>query len=205
MKSLNVYSGLVMAIVVGLLSTGCKNPQKPVTPINGAQVGDPKGGKGTPQPFDPGAASQIGQNNAISRPVEDPGALPPHLTSLSDRQQDRDALQPQTVYFEFDRSTVKDAEHAKLDAVADYIKGHAGTDLIIEGHCDERGTEGYNLGLGDKRALACREYLVGKAGVASDRVHTKTLGEAQPAVQGHNEAAWSKNRRAQFVVVLPAK
>ena len=74
----------------------------------------------------------------------------------------------------------------------------------IEGHCDERGTEGYNLSLGDKRANSLREYLV-NLGVSPERIHTVSFGEAQPADNGHNESAWAKNRRGEFIFIEPAK
>jgi peptidoglycan-associated lipoprotein len=72
----------------------------------------------------------------------------------------------------------------------------------VEGHCDERGTEGYNLSLGERRALAVRTYLV-NLGISADRVYTISFGEARPAVDGHTEAAWSKNRRGEFILLLP--
>ena len=78
------------------------------------------------------------------------------------------------------------------------------SDLLIEGHCDERGTEGYNMALGERRALSIRELLV-SLGVPSERVHTVSFGKDRPADPGHNEAAWSKNRRAEFILVLPRK
>ena len=72
----------------------------------------------------------------------------------------------------------------------------------MPGHCDERGTEQYNLSLGERRALAVREYLV-TAGIQPDRAFTISYGESRPAVPGHNEAAWSKNRRGVFVLLTP--
>ena len=72
----------------------------------------------------------------------------------------------------------------------------------VEGHCDERGTEEYNRALGERRALAAREALIG-LGIASDRVDTISYGEDKPAVPGHNESAWSKNRRGAFVLLTP--
>ena len=71
--------------------------------------------------------------------------------------------------------------------------------VLIEGHCDERGTDEYNLALGERRALAVRRYLVA-LGISADRLHTISYGEEKPAVLGSDEAAWSKNRRAEFKV-----
>jgi len=72
----------------------------------------------------------------------------------------------------------------------------------VEGNCDERGTEKYNLALGERRALAVREYLI-NLGIDSRQVVTVTYGKAKPAVDGHNEAAWSNNRRGDFVLLVP--
>jgi peptidoglycan-associated lipoprotein len=75
--------------------------------------------------------------------------------------------------------------------------------LRIEGHCDERGTEEYNRALGERRALAAREYLVLQKGLDASLVDTISYGEDRPADTGHNEAAWSKNRRDEFILLKP--
>ncbi|MFM8357398.1 MAG: OmpA family protein, partial [Verrucomicrobiota bacterium] len=75
--------------------------------------------------------------------------------------------------------------------------------MLLEGHCDERGTDGYNLALGERRALSVREELL-NLGVESDRLQTITFGESRPADPGHDESAWSKNRRAEFILLNPA-
>jgi peptidoglycan-associated lipoprotein len=97
---------------------------------------------------------------------------------------------------------VKSSEFVKVQEVAAYLKGALDNKLMIDGHCDERGTEEYNRALGEKRALALREYLL-KLGIAGDRVYTRTYGEDRPALEGHDEAAWSKNRRGEFILLKP--
>jgi len=109
-----------------------------------------------------------------------------------------------TVYFEFDKATIKSSETHKLDSVASRMKQYRGKALRVEGHCDERGTEEYNRSLGDRRALAIREYLA-RAGMDSQMVDTVSYGEDRPKVQGHNDAAWSKNRRGEFVLLDPPR
>ena len=104
----------------------------------------------------------------------------------------------QTVYFALDSHQVRDSERMKVEAVAAAMTTEPNLYLIIEGHCDERGTEEYNRALGSQRALSLREELV-KAGISGQRILTETYGEDRPAVQGHDEAAWSKNRRGEFV------
>jgi peptidoglycan-associated lipoprotein len=103
------------------------------------------------------------------------------------------------VLFAYDSSQVSSAERGKVEAVAGYLKENPATAVIIEGHCDERGSREYNLALGERRALAVRSYLVG-LGIEADRIQTKSLGEESPAESGHNEAAWSLNRRGEFVL-----
>ena len=98
---------------------------------------------------------------------------------------------------------MKASEASKVEEVANRFKAEdPGTDLLVEGHCDERGTEEYNRSLGERRALAVRELLV-TAGVPADRIHTVSFGKDKPADPEHNEAAWSKNRRGEFILVLP--
>jgi len=106
------------------------------------------------------------------------------------------------VYFDFDRSTVRATEHGKIDDVIKALKDQPNNKVQVEGHCDERGTEEYNRALGDRRALALREYLV-HAGLDGGRVFTITYGKDRPVEVGHNEAAWAKNRRGEFVLYKP--
>jgi peptidoglycan-associated lipoprotein len=80
-----------------------------------------------------------------------------------------------------------------------WLKANPRAQVTVEGHCDERGTSEYNLGLGDRRAKAVREYLVA-AGVDGGRIRTISYGKERPFVQGHDESAWRWNRRAHFVI-----
>ena len=84
------------------------------------------------------------------------------------------------------------------------MKQYRGKALRVEGHCDERGTEEYNRSLGDRRSLAIREYLA-RAGMDSQMIDSISYGEDRPKVQGHNEAAWSKNRRGEFILLDPPR
>lgn len=106
----------------------------------------------------------------------------------------------QTIHFDFDRSLIRDDSKATLKQNAEWLKGHPDVVIQIEGHCDERGTNQYNLALGQRRADSTKNYLV-SLGVNGDRILTITYGEEKPVDPGHNETAWSKNRRAEFVTV----
>jgi len=103
------------------------------------------------------------------------------------------------VYFAFDDYTVNSAAAGKLDKLAGYLKGSASAVVQVQGFCDERGSEQYNLALGERRAQSVKNYLT-QLGVDAGRLSTISYGEENPAVQGHTEAAWAKNRRAEFVV-----
>lgn len=104
-----------------------------------------------------------------------------------------------TIYFDYDKSNIRPEYQPVLENISKWLAKNAEQQLLIEGHCDERGTDEYNLALGERRALAVRRYLVA-LGVLSDRLHTISYGEEKPAVSGSDEAAWSKNRRAEFKV-----
>lgn len=103
------------------------------------------------------------------------------------------------VYFGFDASALPAGEMAKIEAVAAHLQEKPGRVVIIEGNCDERGSNEYNLSLGDLRATSIRAYLE-SIGIAPNRIQTKSYGEEKPAVIGHDESAWAKNRRGEFAV-----
>lgn len=104
-----------------------------------------------------------------------------------------------SIYFDFDKSVIKDDAKATLDKHAQWMKYNTLATVVIEGNCDERGTAEYNLALGQRRADAAAKYLI-NMGVAKDRLKTVSYGKEKPVDPGHNEAAWSKNRRDDFVI-----
>ncbi|OPZ65644.1 MAG: Peptidoglycan-associated lipoprotein precursor [bacterium ADurb.Bin478] len=102
------------------------------------------------------------------------------------------------VYFDYDSSQVAETERSKIETVSRHLKQND-VAVIIEGHCDERGSNEYNLALGERRAQAVRDYLA-SLGIGADRIQTKSYGEEKPANAGHDEAAWAANRRGEFVL-----
>jgi peptidoglycan-associated lipoprotein len=116
--------------------------------------------------------------------------------SLDDLNRDS-PLQP--VFFEYDSSEVSDAGRKVLQANAGVLKKYASWVITIEGHCDERGTAEYNLALGERRAVAARTYLI-SLGVDAGRMRTVSYGSEFPFDPAHAESAWSRNRRAHFVI-----
>jgi peptidoglycan-associated lipoprotein len=103
------------------------------------------------------------------------------------------------VYYDFDKSTLSAEAKQTLAENARQLNDAGAMAVTIEGHCDERGTNAYNLALGEKRANAAKDYLV-SLGVDAGRITTISYGEEKPFDAGHEEAAWAKNRRAHFVV-----
>jgi peptidoglycan-associated lipoprotein len=126
----------------------------------------------------------------------------PPLTNFDNMIPNRDALAAYTVHFDYDSSLIKSSEQANLAQVADKLKSAPDDKLQIEGNCDERGTEEYNRSLGERRALAAREALI-NLGIDGMRIRTLSNGKDKPAVAGHDEKAWSQNRRDDFVLLLP--
>ncbi|MBU0552229.1 OmpA family protein [Myxococcota bacterium] len=102
------------------------------------------------------------------------------------------------VLFPFNQAKILNAERNKLDAIADCMKDPYASQLSVEGHCDERGSEEYNLTLGEQRANAVKQYLSRK-GVSANKLSARSWGEERPASSGSNESAWRKNRRTEFV------
>lgn len=188
---------LVLALAMTFAATGCKKSQVGVTKLPGSRAGHipdsnpqiPPGerfpGDGTVPGVTPGGGIPLGAN-----------------WPLENMNQNRIIFAPFTVHFAYDSAAVRSGERMKIESVAAALQSDAGLYLLIEGHCDERGTEEYNRSLGEKRALALREELV-KAGINPDRIRTLTFGEDKPAVSGHDESAWGKNRRGEFIACTP--
>ncbi len=159
--------GAMAAALLALAVLGCQTSSKPST----SKTSVPTSGTGSEFREDPVRT--------------DPGGVRPASILKS-------------VYFEFDRFDIREDAKPVLRANAQGIKSNSRWgNITIEGHCDERGSEEYNLALGERRANAVKRYLI-DLGVASSRLRTVTFGEAKPAVMGHDESAWRYNRRAEF-------
>ena len=130
-----------------------------------------------------------------SRPK--PEADAPEQTFLSAEEINRrQLLKP--IYFDYDKDEIRSDQRATLQANADWLREHADVAVLIEGHCDERGTREYNLALGDRRASATRDYSV-SLGIGANRIEIVSYGEERPAAMGQGEQNWSQNRRGEFV------
>jgi peptidoglycan-associated lipoprotein len=112
---------------------------------------------------------------------------------------DRAAAIGEKVYFDFDHAEIKAEFMPVIKAQASYLNANTSKSVTLEGNCDERGTREYNLSLGERRAASVADVLKAN-GVAANRIKLVSFGEERPAIEGHDESAWAKNRRVEFVV-----
>ena len=188
MKMMKLTCLLAFTLAVVLAATGCKNHR----PVGVTQL--PRGAGSTPPEASPGPTMPSEQS---------PSGIPlPNIEDINGMAADRTALAGYTVHFAYDSAAVRKSERANVEAVADALSRDSSAKLMIEGNCDERGTEEYNRSLGERRALAVRKELA-KHGIDPMRVFTKSYGKDRPVDSGHDESAWAKNRRGEFVLLHP--
>jgi len=197
MKKLNLFG--IIALSMAILSSGCHRKPSTLTPIPGMNP--------PPGSMEPPPATPLNNEPPVSSTTggglpENPGGWGPLLNGP--HTEDRTTFAADTVYFDFDRAVIKPSEESKLQDIANHFKSDSTDALIIDGNCDERGTEKYNLSLGERRALAAREFLA-NLGVDPQRIKTVTHGASKPVDPGHNEEAWKKNRRDDMVLILPQR
>ncbi len=183
-------------LVASLALLGC--PKRPeVIQAGPAAVGLPVAvaPSSPPAPQLPPAAPPVVETPVVRQPApaETPVAPPPKPAPVA-------PAPPlmKDVFFAFDQHSIQADQKAALNENAAWLKAHAGIKLTVEGHCDERGTAEYNLALGERRAKAVKDYLIG-AGIAADRISTVSYGEERPFVLGHDESAWKWNRRGHLM------
>jgi peptidoglycan-associated lipoprotein len=209
MKLNNVVLPLALALSAMLATTGCKHGfNGKVTTLPGHRAPTMADTSGNQNTLPPGTSLPPGDNpngNVNANPFgANPNGTIPTSTDWSpdEMNQDRDKLASFTVHFKFDSAVVQDSEQANVAGVGQALTSDPNAKLLIEGHCDERGTEEYNRSLGERRALALREALA-KDGVDPMRIRTISYGKDKPVDPGHDEAAWAKNRRGEFIYCTP--
>jgi peptidoglycan-associated lipoprotein len=178
MRSIALMLG---AVALVLLMTGC--PKRPGISVASA-----------PPPAAPAPAPAAPAPTPA--PVAAAPAPAPPAPTVVEEYKINDALRP--VYFAFDSSKIRPADARTLDASADWLKAHPDQLTLIEGHCDERGTNEYNLALGERRANAAMSYLVSR-GIEARRISIISYGKERPVCADHTEACWAKNRRDVFL------
>jgi len=148
-----------------------------------------------------GGSKQVAQTETMEPEEPQPAPEPPREETVVAPPVEKAAPLPlvlQTVNFDYDKYDLTSVAMDILSINARGLREHPDAQVLIEGHCDERGTVEYNLALGDKRAKAVKDYLV-SLGIAPSRLTTITYGKERPLDGGHNEAAWARNRRAEFI------
>ncbi|MDC3193821.1 peptidoglycan-associated lipoprotein Pal [Alphaproteobacteria bacterium] len=175
-----MFQRLLAMCAVAFLFTACETASN--------VAGDSASGSSSSSATAAGSTSSSASSSASSSTT---------ATQMSDAE--KLAQVGNTVYFGFDSSELAGEAQATLDRQAAFLNVNPTMVIIIEGHADERGTREYNLALGDRRAVAVRDYLLAK-GLNAARVRTVSYGKERPAVSGSNEEAWAKNRRAATVL-----
>ena len=192
---------LLPLLALMLLVTGC--PKRPATTAASAPA--PSGSAVAPAtpPMQPAPAAPSTGGRATSpsatptpapaAPATAAPATPPRPSEFAENANLRD------VYFDFDKYDIRPDDAKTLDANAAWLKSNDANLVLIEGHCDERGTNEYNLALGERRAKATMNYLVSQ-GIQANRITIISYGKERPVCTDKSEACWQKNRRAHFLV-----
>ncbi len=192
--------GLAVLLVLALVATGCA--KKEVVRSN-EEAGKPAA---------EAAAPSAKPETIVSEPVkpevpkaqETPSSMAGTQTAAAEAAAgvaatEEKASMFQDIYFDFDKSFIREDAKPALAKVADYLKKNAGAKVQVEGHCDERGTAEYNMALGARRAEAAKKYLL-SLGVKGGALSTVSYGKEKPLDPAHTEDAWAKNRRDHFVL-----
>ena len=187
---------LLITISLSLLIGACaRRPNIPVVAAP-APTEAPKAAPAPPPPAPAPAPAPVAPPPPPA-PTPPPTAAPAPPPPAPKEFQPNDNVKP--IYFDFDKSVIRPGDAKILDASAAWLKSNGNQLLLIEGHADERGTNEYNLALGDRRAKAAMNYLVAQ-GISADRMTIVSYGEERPVCTEHTEACWAKNRRDQFMV-----
>ena len=180
---MRMHRNLKIAAVLGAvlaLAAGCKKKPPTTTP------------EATPPPSVE-VAPPTSPTTPPPPPSREGGVLSEDLQTLNSKGYLKDA------FFDFDKADLREDARTALAADAQWLKQYGSIRVLVEGHCDERGTEEYNLSLGQKRASAVKDYLV-SLGVEGSRVNTVSYGKARPFCSDHDENCWQQNRRGHFVI-----
>jgi peptidoglycan-associated lipoprotein len=183
MRQSKVFLSVLLILMLVVTVGGCKKKEAEITPTEAPAV---------PPPPPPPPTQEVEPEFPTER-IEEP--VPTRSDLIA--QWNREGV-VETVYFAFDSSELSEAARRTLQANAHWLNGND-VNVVVEGHCDERGTIEYNLALGERRASSVRDYLT-SLGLDRVRMRIVTYGEERPVDPGHMESAWAKNRRAAFLL-----
>lgn len=190
---MNFWIKTAIVVVPALLMLGCGTKgevQEEGAAGAGAAV--------TGAPAEGAATTGVGAGGAVSGEAMGEGAQPGAAFVGDPLDDPSSLLAKRVVYFDFDQSEIKSEYRDIIAAHAAYLVAHPNVTITLEGHCDERGTREYNIALGERRANAVQRMLT-LQGVAASQINVISYGEERPAALGHDEGAWSMNRRAEFI------
>ena len=191
MKLSNILA--VLAVSAALVTTGCRYDK------SGEEAGQGAGAASGAEAVD------IGTDEFTDEELSDDALQSGNLADLQDGARFEDIyarcndVSFEPVYFGFDSTVIPQGELGKVDAVAQHLADNPNRVVVVEGHCDDRGSNEYNMSLGESRASIVRSYLV-QNGVTADRIQTRSYGEERPAVDGVGENVWARNRRGEFAI-----
>lgn len=190
--------GITLFFVLLFLFAGCA-PRKVVQPEAGQketiQEKAPETKISEPEAITPPSGEVV-----TEKPVsEGPAVTSPQVMERVAKTEKTEKIEFSDIHFDFDKYFIRDDAKPALEKLALWLKNNPKAQMLIEGHCDERGTNQYNLALGERRALAAKEYLI-SLGISSSRIDIVTYGEERPLCREHNEECWQLNRRAHFVI-----
>jgi peptidoglycan-associated lipoprotein len=195
-KTMKAFAWTVCVVVLGMFAMACPKKPKPVTP---EKIVTDTAPPVVPQPPTPPVETKVENSDFVQEKPVQAETLPADIEELNRYAQSHGYIQD--AFFEYNEAGLSADAQSALTSSANWLKGDGKAySLLVEGHCDERGTEQYNLALGDKRAHTAKEYLA-TLGVDGSRIRTVSYGEERPFDPGHDESAWSKNRRAHLVIV----
>ncbi len=178
----------IVVAAMTFFTLGCQNKAKPKTVPRAPSI----------EAETPKERAQAEPAQPLAEPFPQPGVEKTTVGESTIDELNRQGVL-RTIYFGYNSNELDDDATATLQANAAWLKAHGTYTVEIGGHCDERGSIGYNVALGDRRAAAVKSYLTG-SGVGAGQLVAVSYGEEKPAVPGHDETAWAKNRRAEFTI-----
>ncbi len=192
-KTLKTFALALLTVLIVVLPA-CRTKKTPAPVTTPTATAAPAPEVAPPPP----TTTVAPPSDFVKEPAVSEEALPSDIDEANRVAQQRGYIQD--AFFAFDESTLSPDAQTALQNSANWLKKNPQYNLLIEGHCDERGTEQYNLALGDRRANTAKEYLV-TLGIDGARIKTVSYGEERPFDPGHDEAAWAKSRRDEFIIM----
>jgi peptidoglycan-associated lipoprotein len=197
-KVKNVLPILAMVISLAILGEACERKAQVVGPDRPDQVKPPTIKLEDKEGAQKSEAGEEKDTYKISDLASED--KPRDLSPEEKLKSEIDKFESEPIYFDYDEWDLKSTARENLRKKAVWLSSNADYSILIEGHCDERGTNEYNLALGDRRAEIAKKYFV-NLGIPEQRIQTISYGEEKPSALGHGEEAWAKNRRDEFRVI----